>query len=81
MGTNPGTWVLAGRLREQSMIMMGINPDKGVNGFMFFGLIGLFEAKLIAAKAVSQSNRMEGENQWLNMLNCLMKVKKYKHRK
>ncbi|HAH58569.1 MAG TPA: hypothetical protein DCL86_10515 [Bacteroidales bacterium] len=79
MGINPGTWAPAGGIIMHSMKMM-VHPCKMVNGFMFSVLIGLFEAKLIAAKAVSQSNRMEGENQWLNMLNCLMKVKKYKHR-
>ncbi|MDY0103422.1 MAG: hypothetical protein RBS07_10825 [Lentimicrobium sp.] len=42
---------------------------------MFSGLIGLFEAKLIVAEAVDQSNRMEAANQWLIALNGLLRVK------
>jgi hypothetical protein len=41
---------------------------------MFSGLIGLFEAKLIAIDADDQLNRMEGANQWLIVLNGLLKV-------
>ena len=58
-----------------SMIMMIMHPGKMVNGFMFSGLIGLFEAKLIVAEAVDQSNRMEAANQWLIALNGLLRVK------
>jgi hypothetical protein len=74
MGTNPGTWAPAGGISMHSMNMMVMHTGKMVNGFMFSGLIGLSEAKLIVAEAVDQSNRMEGANQGLIVLNGLLKV-------
>ena len=57
------------------MNMMAMHTGKMVNGFMFSGLIGLFEAKLITIEADDQLNRMEGANQWLIVLYGLLKVK------